>query len=127
MSYYLYMIWFFQKWGFILFEIYIKEMVSLNNMVPEIYGLTNFNQTVLTQPVIGSIWNFMRPLILSQTDFLSKLEFDSTTHVDKRTTFWYLIFEMKNRKMSKMLDDTISYIYRWNRLSEPKNMNCSEN
>ena len=69
----------------------------------------------------------MRPLLLSQTDFLSKLEFDSTTHVDKRTTFWYLIFEMKNRKMSKILDDTISYIYRWNRLNEPKNMNYTEN
>ena len=40
----------------------------------------------------------MRPLILSQTDFLSKLEFDSTTHVDKRTTFWCLTFDMKNQK-----------------------------
>ena len=40
----------------------------------------------------------MRWLILGQTYFLSKLEYDSTTHVDKRTTFWCLTFDMKNQK-----------------------------
>ena len=40
----------------------------------------------------------MRWLILSRTYFLSKLEFDSTTQVDKRTTFWCLTFDMKNQK-----------------------------
>ena len=40
----------------------------------------------------------MRPVILSQADFLSKLEFDSITHVDKRTTFWCLTFDAKKQK-----------------------------
>ena len=45
----------------------------------------------------------MRWLILGQTYFLSKLEYDSTTHVDKRTTFWCLTFDMKNPKNLKKL------------------------
>ena len=62
----------------------------------------------------------MRPLILGQTYFLSKLEYDSTTHIDKRTTFWCSTFDMKNKKISKSCDHIISVIYRWNRLNEPK-------
>ena len=64
----------------------------------DFYWLTIFNQTVPTQAVIGLSWNFVRPLLLSQTFILSKLEFDSTTHVDKRTTFWCFTFDMKNQK-----------------------------
>ena len=93
----------------------------------EFYGPTNFNQTVSTQLSLGLFWNFMRWLILGQTYFLSKLEYDSTTHIDKRTTFWCSTFDMKNKKISKSCDHIISVIYRWNRLNEPKNMNYTEN
>ena len=61
----------------------------------DFYGQTILNQAVPTQPVIGLSSNYTRWLILTQTFILSKLEFDSTTHVDKRTTFWSWTFDMK--------------------------------
>ena len=64
----------------------------------------------------------MPPLILSHILWWSKPEFDSTTHVDRKMTFWFSISTLKIRKKSNTFEQYSNFIHHSNRLWETNNM-----